>query len=441
MKVFSVLIVVLLFSLSLKAQEDIPMAALEQRITLDVTNKTIQEILLQLEDNKPYSFSYVNSEIPLNRLRTVSVKDTKLALVLDQLFENTLINYIGYEDQIVLVRKDDIEVLEEAKQTQKSGYYYLPDLSEYSSINEGKGKYVNLDRLLQTIIDFYSNSVRNQEQIVTEVMDSVIVDSVYTNREKDSLLVNTKRKKKKLFRFGNISFENLNITYGFSGEIASNFWTFSSKDGNNDYNENSKPDLSFSLNGGLFLEGDHTITSLEMQYTFLQKTGIHTNFLINTIRPDTTLTRKEIYSEDYHFLEVPIRVAFKIPGRKITYLVRPGIMVQRLLKSTTADNYRTYQPQYFTNLNLNSSANPDLSPYFDQNFNIIEPKAIQIRKWNIHTSISVQMVTKLNDTWKFIIGPHIQYALFSLYDTNAPITQHRIQAGINITLSPVLPYM
>ena len=441
MKFFSVFVIIFLFSRSLTAQEDIPITALEQLITLDVTNNTIQEILLQLEDNKPYSFSYINSEIPLKRIRSVSVKDTKLSSVLDKLFENTLIDYMGYEDQIVLVRKDDIEILEEAKQTQKKSNYYLPRLLEYGSINEGKGKYVNLDRLLQTIIDFYSDSVQHNEQVDTEVMDSVANDSIYTDKLQDSIALNTLRNTKKLFNFSKISLKNLNITYGFSGEIASNFWTFSSKTGNDDYNENSNPDLSLSLGGGLFLEGDHTITSLELQYTFLKKTGIHTNFLINTVQPDSILTRKEAYSEDYHFLEVPLGVAFKIPGRKVTYLIKPGIMGQRLIKSKTAENYRIYQSQYFTNPNLNSSANPGLSPYFDQNFNTIEPEATQIRKWNIHTSLSVHIVTKLNDTWKFIIGPHIQYALFSLYETNAPIRQNRIQAGILITLSPVLPYM
>ncbi len=407
--------------------------ALETKVSIRAEQKSIEQILLSLEESNSFTFSYINSEIPLQKITSVFSEQNKVSEVLDTIFKNTLVDYIGFEDQIVLIKKDDIEFLEKVKETNEIGIYYLPSISEYDTEIKNKGNFVNLDKLLKTIIAFYKKS--DKQQIYESINDSLFI------QEEDSLAIRRKKNKIKKLKFPHISFKDLNVTYGISTRASMVFWTFKSDQEKQDFNKNSIPDLSLSAGGDVYFQNEDVVASIGVRFSTIQKTGIHTDYLINTVFPDTTLTNSFSYNENFTFLEIPFKIGFKTSRNKTNFFVQTGVTLERILHSKVSKTNRIYQNQYFTNLNENSSNNPDLSPYFDQNFSPIFAQETSLRKWNILTSVSLKIISKLNDQWKFIIGPEIRYSVFSLYSNDAPLSQHRIEAGVSIIFSPIFPYM
>ncbi len=405
-------------------------------VSIHVENKTIETLLLTLEENYPFSFSYIDSEIPLQKKISLTAREERLDFLLETVFKNTVIDFIDYEDQIILIRKKNIEILEEIKDKHIQSFY-LPTISEYSSNTKGKGNFIDIDDLLKRLTKYYQSYKANPNLAVT---DTIKTDSL-SIKFKDSLNIATKKRRKKTLKFPKLSMKNVELTYGFSAKISSVFWTFSSETRNRDFNKNAIPDVSLAIGGDLYFEAETTVTSLGFHFSYLQKTGIHTNYFVNTVFPNTILTQSTSYNENFMFAEIPATLGFKILKPKFNYFIQSGISLQRLVQSDVSKLYRVYQDQLFTNLNSNSASNPDLSPYFDRNFTPIETKTTRVRKWNTSAFISFRIVTKWSDHWKIIIGPEISYQFFSLYENDAPVSQNRIQAGIGIIFAPIFTYM
>ncbi len=71
-------------------------------LTLDLQDKTLSEILKQIEDLSDYYFLYNTELIELNRRTDIRVKDQDIEKILNQLFENSNIEYVVYNQQIIL---------------------------------------------------------------------------------------------------------------------------------------------------------------------------------------------------------------------------------------------------------------------------------------------------------------------------------------------------
>ncbi|MBP2834054.1 STN domain-containing protein [Aquimarina sp. U1-2] len=440
-RIFSLLCIFLFGTLSVKSQESTtkqPKDVLTSQVTINSKNQTIETILATLEEDNAFSFSYIDSEIPLKKRVSIAIKNEELFRALDLIFENTLVDYIGFDDQIILVKKEDIQFIENIKNSTSSTYLYLAPISEYYMGSNKNGIRVNLDIVLKKLIALYKRP--SDEFSYPTQLDSMRVDSLEV-KVIDSLKIIKKKRKRNKIKLPKFSLKNVDIAYGFYASVASVFWTFSSSSGNREFNQNTIPDISVTLGNTIYAEGESTITGIGLHLTYFRKTGVHTNYLINTVFPNTLLTQNSPYDEDFVFAELPLSLGFKGQKKNFNYLIQPGIQIHRLLYSNVSPTYRVYQDQFFTNLNSNSTNNPDLSPYFDQNFNLIEADATKIRKWNVSAFLSFKIITKWSRRWKISIGPEVSYQLFSLYDANAPISQHRIQAGMGIIFAPIFLYM
>ncbi len=65
----------------------------ETRITLDIKNERLQQVLERIEKQTPYVFVYANDEIKSGQKVTISVKDKGLNQVLDDLLTPLKITY------------------------------------------------------------------------------------------------------------------------------------------------------------------------------------------------------------------------------------------------------------------------------------------------------------------------------------------------------------
>ena len=72
----------------------------EASFSMNYENKTIKEIINEIENNSEFIFFYLDKSIDLNRKVSINVKEQKIETILDQLFSNTENNYSISDRQI-----------------------------------------------------------------------------------------------------------------------------------------------------------------------------------------------------------------------------------------------------------------------------------------------------------------------------------------------------
>lgn len=70
-------------------------------------NKTVKEVINEIENSSEFIFFYLDKSIDLNRKVSVKAKNQQINVILDQLFSGTENNYSISDRQIIISRKDD----------------------------------------------------------------------------------------------------------------------------------------------------------------------------------------------------------------------------------------------------------------------------------------------------------------------------------------------
>lgn len=77
-------IALMLFSFNISAS----MYSQNTKLSLDVRNKSIKEILFQIEDMSEFRFIYQSEKVNLNKKVSVQIKNKPVVTILESLFEN-----------------------------------------------------------------------------------------------------------------------------------------------------------------------------------------------------------------------------------------------------------------------------------------------------------------------------------------------------------------
>jgi TonB-dependent SusC/RagA subfamily outer membrane receptor len=77
-----------------------------QNITLDVTNKTLKEVLAQIESESEYIFIYNDKGVDTNRRISVNVSDASIKYVMSEILKGTDLSYMLDGRQITIFRKE-----------------------------------------------------------------------------------------------------------------------------------------------------------------------------------------------------------------------------------------------------------------------------------------------------------------------------------------------
>ncbi len=93
------MIAMMLFSLCSFGQGSL----LDKKVSIEVKNKSIQEILNQLNSKYQIEFSYSTDKIPTQINKSLKFKNETLRIVLKQLFEGTGVKFNEYNNQIILI--------------------------------------------------------------------------------------------------------------------------------------------------------------------------------------------------------------------------------------------------------------------------------------------------------------------------------------------------
>ena len=83
------------------------------RMSISMSNVSIEQVLNKIEDNSDYVFLYNDKTIQTNRVVTVSNKSGKILDILDDIFQGTNISYTVVDKQIILATKKVDAVVQE----------------------------------------------------------------------------------------------------------------------------------------------------------------------------------------------------------------------------------------------------------------------------------------------------------------------------------------
>ena len=78
----------------------------EASFSMNYENKTIKEIINEIENNSEFIFFYLDKSIDLNRKVSINVKEQKIETILDQLFSVLENNYSISDRQIIISKKE-----------------------------------------------------------------------------------------------------------------------------------------------------------------------------------------------------------------------------------------------------------------------------------------------------------------------------------------------
>ena len=78
----------------------------ETSFTMNYENKTVKEVINEIENNSEFIFFYLDKSIDLNRKVSINVKDQKIDTILNQLFFGTENNYSISDRQIIISPKE-----------------------------------------------------------------------------------------------------------------------------------------------------------------------------------------------------------------------------------------------------------------------------------------------------------------------------------------------
>ena len=78
----------------------------ETSFSITTENKTVKEVINEIENNSEFIFFYLDKSIDLNRKVSIHVENKKIDTILDQLFSGTENNYSISDRQIIISKKE-----------------------------------------------------------------------------------------------------------------------------------------------------------------------------------------------------------------------------------------------------------------------------------------------------------------------------------------------
>lgn len=77
----------------------------EASFSINYNNKTVKEVINEIENSSEFIFFYLDKSIDLNRKVSINVENKKIDTILNQLFSGTENNYSISDRQIIISKK------------------------------------------------------------------------------------------------------------------------------------------------------------------------------------------------------------------------------------------------------------------------------------------------------------------------------------------------
>ena len=136
------------------------------RISLDLKNVTIEEVLNEIEAKSDFYFFFNQKLIDVNRKVDVTADNLPIADILNGLFKDSDIEYVVYDRQIILAPKEAIPVIKNPQQQKITGV-----VKDASNSEPLIGVNIQIDGTLQGTTTDMNGSMRSLCRVRTAVLD------------------------------------------------------------------------------------------------------------------------------------------------------------------------------------------------------------------------------------------------------------------------------
>ena len=189
----------------------------DARLSLDMKNTTVNEVLNAIEQRSQFFFLFNNKLIDVNREVTVQCKDEKIENVLNRLFENTDVGYIIKNRQIILTNQMAQKSKISGRITDSSGSP-LPGATivikgtSLGTITDENGHYTLSDVQADAVVVFSFVGMKNEEVLVSgrTVINVVLTEDTIGLGEVVAIGYGSIQKRNVTGSITNISEENFN---------------------------------------------------------------------------------------------------------------------------------------------------------------------------------------------------------------------------------------
>lgn len=189
----------------------------DARLSLDMKNTTVNEVLNAIEQRSQFFFLFNNKLIDVNREVTVQCKDEKIENVLNRLFENTDVGYIIKNRQIILTNQMAQKNKISGRITDSSGSP-LPGATivikgtSLGTITDENGHYTLSDVQADAVVVFSFVGMKNEEVLVSgrTVINVVLTEDTIGLGEVVAIGYGSIQKRNVTGSITNISEENFN---------------------------------------------------------------------------------------------------------------------------------------------------------------------------------------------------------------------------------------
>jgi hypothetical protein len=408
-------------------QKEEPVATLNLSISFYYKNLPIEKALEDLEGRYKLNFAYINDDIPLSNKVYAYAKNKPLKQALNQLFLNTQVSYYVLKEQIVLVSSKTIDSLglKDKRKIARS-----QDSITVTTI--GRGPYAKGKQHV-SIADFFKPIIKT-EIIYENYQDGRATDTTYL-RNDSTLQLQVKKneegfyKVKKRIRL----FPRFGVDLVVSPEYS--YWKMTSDNYTEENlgikNTYGKPELGYTmgLKVNYYLTPQISIAT-GFSLSTVNKSGIHTDSLINTLDPSKGYTSSFRYSANINYLSIPFHVNFQGGSGKFGYSVSSGISISLFLGSGGSRYHQNYQTRYY--FNFVSEAPP-----FFSDAALTKPilqNEIEYRKTILDLTFSPVVTYKLKKRLMLLSGPEIKYFVGSVYDKKPVVVESFYTIGWKLSL-------
>jgi hypothetical protein len=404
---------------------------LNTRITLNIKDKSLNDVIVLLSDVHSIGFLYIEEQIPQD-VRIAELKGAYLLKdLLNLMLKNTNLTYFLIDEQIGLTTKEFSESIEIDSVTKQAKIYPASgsseDLRNYRKVkvrgvksatgNNYPVRYYYLRKNFS--FNIRHNSAPYVEQYVNDTITDTINGKIVKRKVRIKIPVQADDETNSLI---------LKITPGYaSWRIRVNDRTMVDNIGMNDYAESHS---SFSASVELQSRvSDKLFLRMGIGYLLLNKQGTHTITRINEFyTPFRSFTESKTYSNNFSYLHFPASLAFKTGRRKI-YLMLKGELAANVFLGSDMKYYPVYQFEYFSDINPLIKTSES---YHSKSGDPIVRQEAEFLPVVFSIGTSAELYWRFAKGNSIFVAPEFKSFLRSVYNRNAPVRERPSALGFTL---------
>jgi hypothetical protein len=411
----------------------------EFKVNIVSGDRSIEDILSELNVKYGFDFFYIEEEIPLQRKIYVVLNDVPLTTALQKIFENTGVSYFIVGKQIVLkVRPQKVLIRDSLKLvTLTPNNEVIDSTSGHDGSKPRTSPYYLISGSARIKEHGVSSKNGEKEWFTIKPADSTDFTSLKTDSSENASLK----------KINNSKYEGKaqgKVTLGFYGSPEFSYRRLSGSPESviafRDSIESGKRTFSFGLS-----------LDYHLPYSFFIRTGLSCMSFKESGRysvkeRDPTIPQSGLpfpagpgpvpypyprnyesdsvisYSTSYTYLSVPLSVGYRI-GRRLNAAFAPALLLNFLL------DYKTDYPSYGTP--PNSPMDPFSRPSFNYYRAYLDPHSHSYRNFVLSLSLNMEVGYEINRTIRLFMAPSFKYFLSSIYNSPDGLKQRPYSFGIS----------